>query len=282
MLCADACSYRMGQEKHVFVYRFQAAETHEKYMHNKNLIKRQLATKVVEDKHARREAQKAVGKYLVAPRQPVREDLTEFRGKDSVLDRVIADPTYVCGVEYTETFLPDPEDDLTEEDKKEADAILAELRKFREDPDYRRKQDERRRLEGDALRAAEEEERIRAYDLVTRDAREMQQELFRQAGLQDPGQVEATKAMLDSLNRDAQNRPPSTAPQQQEAAGGQASAAMAASQPAVPTNRFGLNISLKRPLPSVFSKGDLQRTRDGEAGGDRAAEQEGDTAGAGA
>ncbi|CAZ82927.1 unnamed protein product [Tuber melanosporum] len=82
-------AYRMGQKKHVFVYRFHAVGTFEDLKRNKILFKSQLQSRVVDKQDPLRTAHKDVRQYLLEPANIPKEDLTEYRGKDPVLDKIM-------------------------------------------------------------------------------------------------------------------------------------------------------------------------------------------------
>jgi len=82
-------AYRMGQKKHVFVYRFHAVGTFEDLKRNKILFKSQLQSRVVDKQDPLRTARKDFRQYLLEPADIPKEDLTEYRGKDPVLDKII-------------------------------------------------------------------------------------------------------------------------------------------------------------------------------------------------
>ena len=84
-------AYRIGQQKHVYVYRLTVGGTFEEAMHNQSLFKLQLATRVVDKKNPERHALKGIRQYLFMPRPLKQMDIAEFMGKDElVLDRVLA------------------------------------------------------------------------------------------------------------------------------------------------------------------------------------------------
>ncbi|PWW78074.1 hypothetical protein C7212DRAFT_357164 [Tuber magnatum] len=82
-------AYRMGQKKHVFVYRFHAVGTFEDLKRNKILFKSQLQSRVVDKQDPLRTAHKDFRQYLLEPADIPKEDLTEYRGKDPVLDKIM-------------------------------------------------------------------------------------------------------------------------------------------------------------------------------------------------
>lgn len=83
-------SYRLGQQKPVFVYRFVAGGTFETKMYNQGLFKTSVAARVLDSKNPARNAKKKVGEWLVPPEPVPQEDIQEERGKDAVMDRIIA------------------------------------------------------------------------------------------------------------------------------------------------------------------------------------------------
>ena len=120
-------AYRIGQKKPVYVYRFIAGGTFEDKIRNQTEFKQQLATRVVDKKDPRRSSSK-LSKLLFKPLEEVeKEDVAGFMGKDPlVLDRLLVQTDYVYKIAYTETFIRDEDDELTEEEEKEADRILRE------------------------------------------------------------------------------------------------------------------------------------------------------------
>lgn len=84
-------SYRIGQKKPVFVYRFQAGGTFEDVVYNKIVFKIQLANRVVDKRNMKRHARKDLSEYFYPVQEVPQEDLSEFVGKDPlVLDRILA------------------------------------------------------------------------------------------------------------------------------------------------------------------------------------------------
>lgn len=82
--------FRLGQKKHVFVYRFHACGTYEEIMRNKVLFKNQLHSRVVDKRDPIRYATKQGKQYFKEPYEVKKEDLTEFKGKDPmILDKIL-------------------------------------------------------------------------------------------------------------------------------------------------------------------------------------------------
>ena len=84
-------AYRIGQSKHVYVYRLTVGGTFEQALQDQSLFKLQLATRVVDKKNPQRHALKGARQYLFPPKVLEQKDLTAFEGKDSaVLDKILA------------------------------------------------------------------------------------------------------------------------------------------------------------------------------------------------
>ena len=128
-------AYRLGQQKTVYVYRFQAAGTFEEIIHNRAVFKTQLAFRVVDKKNTVRSAQKTAGDYLFPVKTVPKEELTEFVGKDPhVLDKIILDGGPILRIALTETFQKEDNEKLTEEDRKDVRTQLDDERLKRTDP----------------------------------------------------------------------------------------------------------------------------------------------------
>ena len=125
-------AYRLGQKKHVYVYRFRAGGTFENSLWNTSQYKAQLQSRVVDMKAPMREAHRKGREHFLPPAEISRQDLGEFVGKDKVLNRMIKEREYVYDIAYTETFRPDNDDTLTPEELQEADAILKREQEARE------------------------------------------------------------------------------------------------------------------------------------------------------
>lgn len=83
-------AYRIGQQKHVYVYRLTVGGTFEQALQDQSLLKIQLATRVVDKKNPMRHALKGARQYLFLPKDVEQKDLHEFLGKDTtVLDKIM-------------------------------------------------------------------------------------------------------------------------------------------------------------------------------------------------
>ncbi len=85
-------AYRIGQLKHVFIYRLTTAGTFEEEMQNQALFKEQLVTRVLEKRNPHRLGSSGTRQYLFLPKEVEKRDVTVFAGKDPlVLDHLLAD-----------------------------------------------------------------------------------------------------------------------------------------------------------------------------------------------
>lgn len=128
-------AYRLGQTKTVFVYRFVSGGTFEENVFNKAVFKRQLAVRVVDKKNVVRESSKN-SPILLHPVKPVkRRDHTEIKGKDKVLDEILAGPHGNIILEVSVSHIQDNENDrLTEAENLRVDDELRMERLKRSNP----------------------------------------------------------------------------------------------------------------------------------------------------
>lgn len=128
-------AYRLGQKKHVFVYRFRAGGTFEETVYNMAIFKTQLFARVVDKRNPMRCASKNLSDYLFPPREVEQAELDECVGKDpEVLDRIMDKETCIRKVELTETFQVEEDDELTPEELKQADQEYQDEVLARTDP----------------------------------------------------------------------------------------------------------------------------------------------------
>ena len=124
-------AYRLGQKKHVFVYRFLASGTFEESLWNMTQFKEQLQSRVVDMKNPMRSAVKTMKSYLNPLREVERSsDLGNMRGVDSIMDALLNED-WIYDVIRTETFQPDLTDELTAEEQRDADILYNEGVKLR-------------------------------------------------------------------------------------------------------------------------------------------------------
>lgn len=85
-------AFRIGQKRHVYVYRLIAAKTFEEAVQNQALFKLQLSSRVVDKKNPLRHAKKGVRQYIFPLKEPKQESLEPFKDKDPrVLDRILVE-----------------------------------------------------------------------------------------------------------------------------------------------------------------------------------------------
>jgi SNF2 family DNA or RNA helicase len=85
--------YRLGQKKHVYVYRLTIGGTFEQALQDQSLFKLQLATRVVDRKSQKRHASKDARQYIFQPKVVEQNDLKEYKEKyDKVLNRILCAP----------------------------------------------------------------------------------------------------------------------------------------------------------------------------------------------
>ncbi|EFY93369.1 SNF2 family helicase/ATPase [Metarhizium acridum CQMa 102] len=139
-------SYRIGQSKPVSVYYFVTAGTFEQDLHGRAIFKTQLATRVVDKKNPI-----SWGNRVTELKHDIKEirkeNLTQFLGRDSILDRLIAYGTEndaIRKIMSTETFEEeDVKAPLSAEEQKEANDMAALNALRMTDPEeYRRRQRE--------------------------------------------------------------------------------------------------------------------------------------------
>ncbi|MCJ1248166.1 hypothetical protein MMC30_005383 [Trapelia coarctata] len=131
-------AYRIGQKKHVYVYRLITGETFEQALHDQSLFKTQLATRVVDKKNPVRHALKGARQYLFLPKRVSQEDLKGFKGDSEVLDKILIrqeSKPVVRSIALTETFHEEVFEPLTAEEEKEADQLIEEEQLRRTDPE---------------------------------------------------------------------------------------------------------------------------------------------------
>ena len=120
-------AYRIGQTKHVYVYRLTVGGTFEEVIHNQSLFKQQLANRALDMKNPVRQATRGFKHYFRLPREVPMEDLGSVVGKDElVMDRILslqvkAEERFICSIVPCETFHLEDDEPLTAEEKKEVE-----------------------------------------------------------------------------------------------------------------------------------------------------------------
>jgi SNF2 family DNA or RNA helicase len=120
-------AYRIGQQKPVFVYRFMVAGTFEDNLHNRQVFKMQLASRVVDKKNPISWS-KRKGDVVAEIRYRPPIDLKPYLGKDLILDKLIrlkGNGDAIRSIVTTDTF---EEEDLgatlTEEENKQVAEMI--------------------------------------------------------------------------------------------------------------------------------------------------------------
>lgn len=117
-------AYRIGQKKPVFVYRFVTAGTFEDDVHNRQVFKTQLASRVVDKKNPLSWSKKNSNK-LHEVEDVEAESLSEFLGKDHILDALIRNKPNgeaIRRIVSTDTFEEeDPDVGLTAQEQRQAE-----------------------------------------------------------------------------------------------------------------------------------------------------------------
>ncbi|KAF9767555.1 hypothetical protein IL306_015261 [Fusarium sp. DS 682] len=193
-------AYRIGQQKPVFVYRFMVAGTFEDNLHNRQVFKMQLASRVVDKKNPISWS-KRKGDVVSEIRSRPPSDLSPYLGKDKILDQLIKyreNGEGIRSIVTTDTF---EEEDLgaalTEDEKKQ----VAEMIRMNE------------------LRVTDPEEYLRARDRV--DLREQARMHREQDGLlhaSSLSQQPVPRSIDDTLDmlRQAQSSPTATTPDHEQ------------------------------------------------------------------
>ncbi|KAF3901723.1 hypothetical protein AA313_de0200254 [Arthrobotrys entomopaga] len=122
-------AYRLGQTKHVFVYRFQIGGTYEDIIYNQSLLKLSLALRMLDRKEPRRAAQKKKASDWFNPPKKldgVRKDLASFKGKDAkVLDDLLGED-WVRDLQTHDTYELHKDDPFTADEEEQYEAMVKE------------------------------------------------------------------------------------------------------------------------------------------------------------
>ncbi|KAF5690038.1 DNA repair rhp54 [Fusarium circinatum] len=197
-------AYRIGQQKPVFVYRFMVAGTFEDNLHNRQVFKMQLASRVVDKKNPISWS-KRKGDVVSVIRDCPPSDLAPYLGKDRILDKLInhrKNGESIRSIVTTDTF---EEEDLgaalTEDEKKQV-AQMIELNRLREtNPEEYLKAKDRVDLKEQARLYGEQDELLRASSLSQQLA---------------PRSIDDSSGMLHN----ARFPPPATAPSLEQGVSG--------------------------------------------------------------
>lgn len=122
-------AYRIGQTKKVIVYWLMCDGTYEKNLHQHQVFKIQLASRVVDEKHPMPKADRQLIEWVKECHDVPHKDISIHRGKDPILDSLLDTEVVRSGIssiDTTETFEEEEEDKaLSADDQIEADRLAA-------------------------------------------------------------------------------------------------------------------------------------------------------------
>ena len=131
-------AYRLGQKRHVYVYRLGTYGTFEETLFTDNIFKLNLAKRVIDKQNPNRyglSGKMNLTRYFKAPKSVERAndyDEEMFRNKDPVLDVLIqrsksGKGARIVELDLSETFHQDDEEDLLTNEEKDRAKAEAEL-----------------------------------------------------------------------------------------------------------------------------------------------------------
>jgi hypothetical protein len=141
-------AYRLGQKKHVFVYRLGTYGTYEDIFFQENIFKLNLSKRVIDKHNPGRFGTSRGGdmtKYFQPPKQEANAEAIDkevFVGKDAVLDLLLemseeGKGPKIVELELSDTFHKDEEETyLTAEDQQVANEEAEKEKKLREEGLY--------------------------------------------------------------------------------------------------------------------------------------------------
>jgi superfamily II DNA/RNA helicase len=139
-------AYRLGQSKPVYVYWLTIGGTFEDTIHNNAVFKTQLASRVVDKKNPDPWSRK-FAEWFKMPKMPDQEDLSSALGQDQVLDALLNSEDIgklIRKITSTETFEKEEKDELTPEEKREAEEeVELERLRIQNPEEFRRRELER-------------------------------------------------------------------------------------------------------------------------------------------
>ncbi|KAM0515209.1 hypothetical protein ACHAPE_006165 [Trichoderma viride] len=131
-------SYRFGQQKTVYVYRFVIAGSFEEGLQNRSIFKAQLASRVVDKKNPIAWGKRNGDLFKPMATKPT-SDLSPFLGQDTILDKLIElskDDGAIRKILSTDTYEEeDPANELTAEEKRDAQELHDMERLKQTDPE---------------------------------------------------------------------------------------------------------------------------------------------------
>lgn len=142
-------SYRFGQQKTVYIYRFVISGSFEEGLQNRSIFKTQLASRVVDKTNPIAWGKRNGDLFKPMATKPI-SDLSPFLGQDTILDKLIElskDSGAIRKILSTDTYEEeDPANELTAEEKKDAQELHDMERLKQTNPEkYRRMYEEKLR-----------------------------------------------------------------------------------------------------------------------------------------
>lgn len=123
-------AYRIGQTKPVIVYWLICDGTFEKTLHNQQVFKNQLASRVVDKKDPLPKAT-SMRRYFTEPQQVEHQDTAAvYLGRDAILDTLLQSDDIregISSISTTETFEEEDTQKLEEEEIEQANALVLDL-----------------------------------------------------------------------------------------------------------------------------------------------------------
>lgn len=122
-------AYRIGQTRPVVVYWLICDGTFEKTLHNQQVFKNQLASRVVDKKNPLPKAT-SMRQYFAEPQQAEHQDTAPFLGRDVVLDTLLQSDDIregISSISTTETFEEEDKQDLEAEEIAQADELVLQM-----------------------------------------------------------------------------------------------------------------------------------------------------------
>ena len=118
-------AYRIGQQKPVTIYRFVSAGTFEEQKLNHIIFKLQLFQRVVDQAKPVAYADKIGLQLLNAVKECEFENISNFRGKDPIVDKIVGNPAFGKAISrimpFESIYEEDVDEALDDEEKREAE-----------------------------------------------------------------------------------------------------------------------------------------------------------------
>lgn len=121
-------AYRIGQTRPVVVYWLICDGTFEKTLHNQQVFKNQLASRVVDKKNPLPKAT-SLRRYFAEPQQAEHQDTTAYLGRDAILDALLQSDVRegISSISTTETFEEEDTQVLEAEEIAQADELVLQI-----------------------------------------------------------------------------------------------------------------------------------------------------------